>query len=135
MVSAVASSSDEKTRRCVEGQSRSAVSVDVDVDVDVADGRKKKRERNSEEIKNLAGCSKRIFVCSSLSLAEEEQAWRRRKAPKVEGRSEKSGRRRLRYLERARPPLLFFLTFLNINREQNKRHKKSTMDIKKTIDV
>lgn len=88
MVSAMASGSDEKTRRCMEGQSRSAVSVDVDVDVDVADGGRK-RERNSEEIKNLAGCSKGIFVCSSLSLAEEEQAWRRGKAPKVEGRRSK----------------------------------------------
>lgn len=127
MVSAMASGSDEKTRRCVEGQSRSAVSVDVDV----ADGGRKKRERNSEEIKNLAGCSKGIFVCSSLSLAEEEQAGRRRKAPKVEGRSEKSGRRRLRYLERARPPLLFFfLTFLHL-REQNQQHKNTTMDIKR----
>lgn len=123
----------------MERQSRSAVSVDVDVDVDVdvADGGKK-RERNSEEIKNLAGCSKGIFVCSSLSLAEEEQAWRRGKAPKVEGGGEKSGRRRLRYLERARPPLLlFFLTFCTLESRTKVEQPGQEHDdgYQKTIDV
>ncbi|EFE42042.1 hypothetical protein TRV_03220 [Trichophyton verrucosum HKI 0517] len=132
MVSAMASGSDEKTRRCMEGQSRSAVSVDVDVDV--ADGGRK-RERNSEEIKNLAGCSKGIFVCSSLSLAEEEQAWKRGNAPKVEGGGQKSGRRRLRYLWKEHGRCCCsFLTFGTF-RKQNNPAQEHDDGYQETIDV